>query len=159
MLRLFLTITVLVLANPYLSAEDATRRAIIPDDASVIAPYSPAIEYKGGLLFVSGHIPYIDGAIPNYAVDGENDIQDQTKIVMETIKTVLNKAGYTFNDALKVTVFLADINDFRAFNEVYGSYWPDNTKPPAREAIQVAALPGSKPNAPVLVEVSLIAGK
>ncbi len=135
------------------------RKSIAPAGAAIIAPYSPAIDYKGGLLFVSGNIAYVEGAIPAYAVDGENDVQDQTRIVMESLGRILSAAGYSFDDALKVTVFLSDIAHYGAFNEVYGSYWKGEAKPPAREAVQVAALPGSKPDAPVLLEVSLIAGK
>ncbi|CAD7848689.1 MAG: hypothetical protein [Olavius algarvensis Gamma 3 endosymbiont] len=111
------------------------------------------------LLFVSGNIAYVDGAIPAYASDGKNDVQDQTKIVMESIGRILKAAGYDFDDALKVSVFLSDIKHYSAFNEIYGNYWKGDAKPPAREAFEVAALPGSKSGAPVLLEVSLIAGK
>ncbi len=146
------------LAGQSARAEEV-RKSIAPAGAAVIAPYSPAIDYKGGLLFVSGNIAYVDGAIPAYAVDGKDDVQDQTKIVMESLGRILAAAGYSFDDALKVTVFLSDIAHYSAFNEVYGTYWQGEAKPPAREAVQVAALPGNKPGAPVLLEVSLIAGK
>ncbi len=124
-----------------------------------IAPYTPGIKLKNGMLFVSGNIPYVNGAIPEYARDGKNDMEDQTKIVMENIKAVLDKAGYTFNDAVKVSVFMTDIKNYGAFNKVYGTYWGEGDIPPAREAIDIGALPGGKPNAEVLVEVSLIAAK
>lgn len=75
------------------------------------------------LLFVSGNIAYVDGAIPAYASDGKNDVQDQTKIVMESIGRILKAAGYDFDDALKVSVFLSDIKHYSAFNEIYGNYW------------------------------------
>ena len=136
------------------------RRAVSPPGVSVIAPYSPAIEYKGDLLFVSGNIAYVDGAIPDYASDGVDDVQDQTRIVMDSLQRTLQAAGYGFDDALKVSVFLTDMGNYGAFNEVYGTYWAgEGQTPPAREAVEVGGLPGSKPDAPVLVEVSVIAGK
>lgn len=124
-----------------------------------IAPYTPAVQLKNGMLFVSGNIPYVNGKIPAYARDGKHDMEDQTKIVMENLKKVLESAGYDFNDAVKVSVFMTNINNYGAFNKVYGTYWGKNDIPPAREALAVRDLPGSKPGAQVLVEVSVIAAK
>lgn len=138
-------------------AEDA--KPIYPAGIKPIAPYSPAIMY-GDLLFISGQIPYVKGAIPENAKDGKDDIKDQTAIVMENLKTVLSEAGMSFKNVLKATVFITDMKNYGAFNKVYGPYWTDNgLTPPARAAVEVGALPGSKPGAPVLVEVSMIAGK
>ena len=138
-------------------AEDL--KPIYPAGIKPIAPYSPAIMY-GDLLFISGQIPYVKGAIPENAKDGKDDIKDQTAIVMENLKTVLSEAGMSFKNVLKATVFITDMNNYGAFNEVYGPYWTDNgLTPPARAAVEVGALPGSKPGAPVLVEISMIAGK
>lgn len=135
-------------------AEDA--KPIYPAGIKPIAPYSPAIMY-GDLLFISGQIPYVKGAIPENA---KTDIKEQTKIVMENLKTVLSEAGMSFKNVLKATVFITDMKNYGAFNKVYGPYWTDNgLTPPARAAVEVGALPGSKPGAPVLVEVSMIAGK
>ena len=135
-------------------AEDA--KPIYPAGIKPIAPYSPAIMY-GDLLFISGQIPYVKGAIPENA---KTDIKEQTKIVMENLKTVLSEAGMSFKNVLKATVFITDMKNYGAFNEVYGPYWTENgLTPPARAAVEVGALPGSKPGAPVLVEVSMIAGK
>ncbi len=135
------------------------RTPIYPAGSNPIAPYSPGIKLSNGLLFVSGQIPYVNGAIPEEARDGVDDIQDQTKIVMENLRTVLNEAGYTFDDAVRVTVFMTDINNYGAFNEIYGTYWGEGKTPPARAAVQIGALPGGKPDAPVLVEVSMIAAQ
>ncbi|MCV2403211.1 RidA family protein [Marinomonas sp. C2222] len=122
-------------------------------------PFTPGIKLSNGMLFVSGHIPYVNGEIPEYARDGKDDMADQAKIVMEGLRAVLDKAGYTFDDAVKVTVFMTDIKNYGAFNKVYATYWPGDKIPPAREAIEIGALPGGKPGAEVLVEVSLIAAK
>lgn len=121
-----------------------------------IAPYSPGIKLSNGMLFVSGQIPYVEGAIPDAA---KNDVKAQTKIVMENLRGVLNEAGYTFNDVVRATVFITDMDNYGAFNQVYGTYWSEGDIPPARAAVEVGALPGSKPGAPVMVEVSMIAAK
>ena len=143
---------VIIVTNSF--AGDA--KPIYPAGIKPIAPYSPAIMY-GDLLFISGQIPYVKGAIPENA---KTDIKEQTKIVMENLKTVLSEAGMSFKNVLKATVFITDMKNYGAFNKVYGPYWTDNgLTPPARAAVEVGALPGSKPGAPVLVEVSMIAGK
>lgn len=137
----------------------ATREPIYPAGIKPIAPYSPAIR-TDSLVYVSGQIPYVDGAIPEHASDGTDDVKDQTKIVMDNIVTVLDEAGLTLENALMVNVYLTDLSGYGAFNEVYGPYWTDKGwTPPARAAVEVGALPGSKPGAPVLVEVSVIAGR
>ncbi|MEM8852643.1 MAG: RidA family protein [Pseudomonadota bacterium] len=139
--------------------DGATREPIYPAGIKPIAPYSPAIQ-TDSLLFVSGQIPYVDGAIPEHASDGTDDVKDQTKIVMDNIVKVLEEAGLTLENALMVNVYLTDLSGYGAFNEVYGPYWTDKGwTPPARAAVEVGALPGSKPGAPVLVEVSVIAGR
>lgn len=134
-------------------------KPIYPAGIKPIAPYSPAMMY-GDLLFISGQIPYVKGAIPANASDGKDDIKDQTKIVMENLKTVLKEAGMSFKNVLKSTVFITDLKLYGDFNKVYGPYWTDNgLTPPARATVEVGALPGSKPGAPVLVEISMIAAK
>jgi reactive intermediate/imine deaminase len=152
LLSLALICSVILVTESF--AEDA--KPIYPAGIKPIAPYSPAIMY-GDLLFISGQIPYVKGAIPENA---KTDIKEQTKIVMENLKTVLSEAGMSFKNVLKATVFITDMKNYGAFNKVYGPYWTDNgLTPPARAAVEVGALPGSKPGAPVLVEVSMIAGK
>lgn len=139
-------------------ADDA-RTGVYPAGNVPIAPYSPGIKTVNGFLYVSGQIAYVGGEVPAHARDGDNDIQDQTKIVMENIEAVLAEAGYDFNDAVRATVFMTDMGNYSAFNEVYGTYWGKDDMPPARAAIEVGDLPGAKPGAPVLVEVAMIAYK
>lgn len=153
--------SMVVLSGTVATAQDTPggREPIYPAGVKPIAPYSPGIR-AGDLMFVSGQIPYVDGAIPEHAIDGTDDVKDQTAIVMDNVSKVLEEAGLTLEDALMVTVFLTDLDAYGDFNEVYGPYWTDQGwKPPARAAVEVGALPGSKPEAPVLVEVSVIAGR
>lgn len=141
-------------------AQDATGpQAVYPAGIVPIAPYSPGI-MVGDMLFVSGQIPYVDGGIPAEASDGTDDIKDQTAIVMNNISAVLEEAGLTLENVVMAQVFLTDLGNYGDFNTVYGPYWTDNNwTPPARAAVEVGALPGSKPEAPVLVEVSVIAAR
>ena len=139
-------------------AEDA-RTGVYPAGNIPIAPYTPAIQTANGFLYVSGQIAYVNGALPAHAADGENDIQDQSKIVMENVKAALDEAGYSFNDAVRATVYLSDISLYGGFNEIYGTYWDESDMPPSRAAIAVKELPGGKPGAPILVEVSMVAYK
>ncbi|MEM2201773.1 MAG: RidA family protein [Ignisphaera sp.] len=112
-----------------------------------IGPYSQAIRV-GPWLFLSGQIP-IDPATGGVV---EGDIEVQTRRVLENIKAILEVAGYTLGDVVKVTVYLVDLNDFQKFNKIYGEYF--NEKPPVRTTVQVAALPrGAR------VEVDVIAYK
>lgn len=111
-----------------------------------IGPYSQAIQ-SGSLLFVSGVMP-ID---PTTNTLVENAIVAQAKQVMKNIDGVLKAAGYTVDDVVKTTCFLSDINNFAAFNEVYGNYF---TSKPARSCMAVKDLPKA-----ALVEVEVIANK
>jgi 2-iminobutanoate/2-iminopropanoate deaminase len=111
------------------------RQAISTRSApAAIGPYSQAIR-AGSLLFVSGQIP-IDPA-SGTLVDG--DIAAQTHRVFRNLAAVLEAAGATLDHVVRATVYLADMNDFAAVNEVYGSYF---TAPaPARATVQAARLP------------------
>ena len=101
---------------------------------AAVGPYSQAIQ-TGSLLITSGQIP-LDPATGALV---EGDIKIQTARVMENLKAVLAEAGLTFANVIKTTVFLTDIKDFAAMNEVYATYF---TQPyPARSAVQVGALP------------------
>ncbi len=111
-----------------------------------IGPYSQAIQ-SGSLLFVSGVMP-ID---PTSNTLVENTIEAQAKQVMKNIDGVLKAAGYTVDDVVKTTCFLSDINNFAAFNEIYGNYF---TSKPARSCMAVKDLPKA-----ALVEVEVIANK
>lgn len=104
-----------------------------PAAPAAIGPYSQAIRI-GSFVFTSGSIPMLpDGTLV------EGDVQTQTRVVMENLKAVLEAAGTSWEHAVKCTCFLADMNDFAAFNEVYGSFM--GTTPPARSTVQVARLP------------------
>ncbi len=112
-----------------------------------IGPYSHAVEING-MLFVSGQVA-------KHPHTGElilSDILSESKQVMENIQAILTKAGYGFEHIVKTTIFLTDMNNFAAVNEVYGSYFSGNY--PARETVQVAKLPLN-----VNVEISVIAVK
>ena len=112
-----------------------------------IGPYSQAI-IAGGFLFVSGQIPS-NPATGELVLD---DIKTETTQVMENIKAILREAGVDFSNIVKTSIFLTDLQNFNQVNEVYGTYFKDQF--PARETIQVAALPKS-----VNVEISVIAIK
>ena len=109
-----------------------------------IGPYSQAVKVNG-LVFTSGQIAI------NPATDAveETTIEGQTRQVMENLKAVLEAAGSGLDKAVKTTCFLADMNDFAAFNEIYGKYF---TSLPARSCVAVKTLPKG-----VLVEVEVIA--
>ena len=111
-----------------------------------IGPYSQAVKV-GPFLFGSGQIP-IDPAIGQVVSGG---IREQTERVMENIKAVVEAAGYSMDDVVKVTVFIKDLKYFSEFNEVYAKYFKE---PPARTTVQVAELPKG-----VLLEVDFIAYK
>ena len=99
-----------------------------------IGPYSQAI-VAGEMIFVSGQIP-LD---PQTQQMVQGDVRAQTERVMENLAGVLAAAGVGFAHVVKASIFLADLNDFAAVNEVYGKRFP--TAPPARSTVQVAALP------------------
>ena len=111
---------------------------------AAIGPYSQA-KVVGNLLFVSGSIP-LDPTTMN--VVGE-DIQTQTQQVCKNIEAILKASGSDFEHVVKTTCFLHDMNDFAAFNEVYGNYF---TSKPARSCFSVVQLPKD-----VLVEIEVIA--
>jgi 2-iminobutanoate/2-iminopropanoate deaminase len=111
-----------------------------------IGPYNQAI-LKGNTLYTSGQI----------AINPENgelvtsSIEVETKQVMENMKAILEAAGMTFENVVKSTIFIMNMNDFGIINSVYGSYFDENTAP-ARETVQVACLPKN-----VNIEISMIA--
>jgi 2-iminobutanoate/2-iminopropanoate deaminase len=115
-----------------------------PGAPAPIGPYSPAIK-AGNLIFLSGQIP-LDAA---GTLVGD-DIASQTEQVMRNIEALLGAAGASFADVVRTTVFLSDLNEFAAMNEVYGRYMPD--PPPARSTVEVARLPRD-----VRVEIDVIA--
>jgi 2-iminobutanoate/2-iminopropanoate deaminase len=111
-----------------------------------IGPYNQAV-LNGNTLYTSGQIA-ID------PVTGElvtNNITAETTQVMQNMKAVLEASGMTFENVVKTSIFIMDMNDFGAINAVYGSYFDEKTAP-ARETVQVAGLPKN-----VNVEISMIA--
>ena len=112
-----------------------------------IGPYSQAVEVNG-TLYISGQVP-LD---PDTMKVVEGGIKAQTEQVMKNIGAILEAAGYTFSDVVKSTCLLSDMANFKAMNEVYGSYYPQN--PPARAAFAVKELPLG-----VLVEIETVAVK
>lgn len=98
-----------------------------------IGPYSQAVKV-GNLVFCSGQIP-IDPATGEFVSD---EVAEQTEQVIKNLSAVLEAAGTTLNNVVKTTVFLADMNDFAAMNEVYARHF---TEKPARATVQAARLP------------------
>lgn len=113
-----------------------------------IGPYNQAI-LSGNTLYISGQIP-MDPTTGNLI---EGDIKKETQQCMENGKAILTEAGMTFENVVKSSIFLTDMNQFAEVNEVYGSYFNTETAP-ARETVEVANLPKF-----VKVEISMIAVK
>ncbi|UFH35226.1 RidA family protein [Flavobacterium acetivorans] len=111
-----------------------------------IGPYNQAV-LKGNTLYTSGQIA-INPATGELNVA---NIEAETAQVMENMKAVLDAAGMSFENVVKTTIFIMDMNDFASINTVYGSYFNETTAP-ARETVQVAGLPKN-----VNVEISMIA--
>ena len=123
-----------------------TKKIIATSDApQAIGPYSQAVQ-TGDLLFVSGQIPLIPST--GELLDG--DIQAQTKQVLENLQAILKTAGCTSKDLIRTTIFLKDMNDFGAVNEIYGSWVAEPF--PARACVEVSRLPKD-----VRVEIDAIA--
>ncbi|HEY1006759.1 MAG TPA: RidA family protein [Sphingobacteriaceae bacterium] len=112
-----------------------------------IGPYSQAVQ-AGNMLFLSGQIA-IDPATGEL---NTGTLESETRQVMENIRAVLNEAGYDFTDVVKTTIFLTDMGNFQAVNEIYGTYFQGNF--PARETVAAAGLPKN-----VNVEISVTAVK
>jgi len=125
------------------------KKIIFTDKAPApIGPYSQAV--------LTGNTLYTSGQIALHPKTGElvtGDIETETKQVMENMKAVLEAAKMDFENVIKATIFISDMNDFAAINTVYGSYLNEKTAP-ARETVQVAKLPKN-----VNVEISMIAVK
>ena len=99
-----------------------------------VGPYSQAIA-SNGIIYTSGQIP----VNPATGKVEATTIEEQTEQVMENLHIVLAQGGVAFDRVVKTTCFLADMNDFEAFNRVYAKYFPEN--PPARSCVQVSTLP------------------
>lgn len=110
-----------------------------------VGPYNQAV-VAGNLVFTAGQI----AINPATGAFEENDIRKQTRRVLNNLAAVLQAAGSDLNNVIKTTVFLKDMNDFAAMNEVYGEFFAENA--PARSAVEVARLPKD-----VLVEMECVA--
>ena len=114
---------------------------------AAIGPYSQGVG-AGGIVITSGQIP-LDPATGNFV---EGGVAEQTRQSLLNVQAILAAAGLTLENVVKTTVFLKDMNDFGAMNEVYATFFPSN--PPARSAVQVGKLPRD-----AMVEIEAIAVK
>jgi len=111
------------------------KETISTDNApGAIGPYSQAVK-TGNMVFCSGQIP-IDPATGEFV---SGDVAEQTRQVLKNLSAVLEAAGTDLNNVVKTTVFLADMNDFTAMNDVYAEFFSENK--PARATVQAARLP------------------
>ena len=125
------------------------KKIIFTDKAPApIGPYNQAV-LVDNMLYTSGQIA-LNPLTMELVLD---DIETETKQVMENMKAVLEAADMTFDKVVKTTIFIMNMGDFARINSVYGSYFDENT-PPARETVQVAGLPKG-----VNVEISMVAVK
>ena len=111
-----------------------------------IGPYNQAIK-AGNTLYISGQIPLIPSTMEVFS----GTIKEETELVMQSLKSILKEAGMTFENVVKTTIFIDDMNNFQNVNEVYGRYFKDESAP-ARETVAVKTLPKS-----VRIEISMIA--
>jgi 2-iminobutanoate/2-iminopropanoate deaminase len=122
-----------------------TKKIILSSDAPApIGPYSQAVEVNGTL--------YVSGQIALSAFESGASIEEETDQVMKNLGYILKEAGYSFEQVVKCSIFIQDMNHFGQINGVYGQYFTAN--PPARETVEVARLPKN-----VRVEISCIAYK
>jgi 2-iminobutanoate/2-iminopropanoate deaminase len=122
------------------------KKIIFTDKAPApIGPYSQAVAF-GNMLYTSGQI----ALHPQTGELVTSDIETETKQVMENMKAVLEAAGTTFENVIKSTIFISNMDDFAKINGIYGAYFNEKTAP-ARETVQVAKLPKN-----VNVEISMI---
>ena len=124
------------------------KRIIVTDKApGAIGPYSQAVE-AGSLLFCSGQIPLV----PETGKLVEGGVEEQAEQALKNVKGLLEGAGYSINDVIKITVFARSMNDFATVNEIYGKYFSKDF--PARSFVEVSGLPRG-----ALVEIEAIASK
>jgi len=113
-----------------------------------IGPYNQAV-LSGNMLFISGQI----AINPKTSELETKNLEEETKLVMENLKAILAEAGMTFENVVKTSIFISDMNNFGKINQVYGNYFNADTAP-ARETVEVSNLPKF-----VNVEISAIAVK
>jgi 2-iminobutanoate/2-iminopropanoate deaminase len=112
------------------------KEVIISKEAPApIGPYSQAIK-ANGFIFTSGQI----GFNTSKGILVQDSIENETRQVLENVKTILASAGSSISEVVKVTVFITNMKNFQMMNSVYAQYFPEN--PPARSCVEVGALPG-----------------
>lgn len=125
------------------------RKIIRTENAPApVGPYNQAIAASGQMLFVAGQIPLDPDS--GYVV-GKGDVAKQTQQVMANLEAILKAAGTSWADVVKTTVFLTDLQNFTAMNQVYAGYFQEGNAP-ARACVEVSRLPKD-----VLVEIDCIA--
>ena len=123
------------------------RRVVETNSApAAIGPYSQAVKYEGKIVFTAGHI----GRDAHSGKLVQGGIVAQTEQALNNMREVLEASNSALSQVLKVTLYLADMNDFKTVNEVYSRYFV--YEPPARSAVQVAALPKG-----ALIEIECVA--
>ena len=122
------------------------RRAIVVPGLPKAGPYSHAVE-AGGLVFLAGMIP-----IDESGVVVKDDVRRGTALALDNVRKVLEAAGLGLDRVIKTTVFLRDMSDFAAMNEVYATYFTANE--PARSTVEVKDLPAGAP-----VEIEVVAAR
>ena len=111
-----------------------------------IGPYNQAVK-AGNTLYISGQIPLIPSTMELFS----GTIKEETELVMQSLNSILEEAEMNFENVVKTTIFIDDMNNFQYVNEVYGKYFQDENAP-ARETVAVKTLPKS-----VRIEISMIA--
>lgn len=125
----------------------STRTTIrTPNAPAAIGPYSQGVRTSQGLLYTAGQI----ALIPSTGAVVEGDVRAETRQVLQNLKGIVEAAGGSLGSVVKTTVFLADMNDFAAMNEVYAEFFPAD--PPARSTVEVSRLPRD-----VRVEIEAVA--
>jgi 2-iminobutanoate/2-iminopropanoate deaminase len=141
---------VLFMALVPLTAQPLIERVESANAPAAIGPYSQAVRVNNAQLL------YISGQIPVSSLSGEmiTEIKAATAQVMEYLRLILLQGGMDFSNVIKATIFLTNMQDFASMNEVYGSYFKNVDIKPARETVEVRALPKN-----AIVEISMIAAK
>ena len=120
------------------------KKIINPTGISAAGPYSPAVE-ANDIIFISGQLP-VDPSTGEII----NDIKEATRQILINIQTILKKTDLDMSNVVKTTIFLKNIKDFPAVNEIYADFFPD--EPPARSTIEASVLPREAP-----IEIEAIA--
>ena len=149
LLGLGLTMAIGVSAAPQGGSAMGGQKKALVGIVKPIGPYTPGIA-TGNLVFLSGQLG-LDPATGNLV---EGGTVPEAKRAMENLGALLKEAGLGYEHVVKTTIYLADLKDFAAVNEAYGSYFPAGGTPPVRSTVQVAALPRN-----ARVEIDFIAAR